>query len=92
MMPVLITCHRRVAARRGTGAGLSARQPCQPFLHRYALLVVPPQVRRRNRQHRACPDAGKEVCPGLRAAAAAGTKARAGRRRRVAAAGDGRAS
>lgn len=95
MMPVLITCHGRVCSLEGYRCRAIGQGACQPFLHRYALLVAPPQVRRGNRQHRPCPDAGTGVFPGLRATAAAeaaGTKARAGHRRRVAATGDGRAS
>ena len=97
MMPVLITCHRVFAAWRGHRCRAICRAACQPFLHRYALLVVPPQVRRANRQHRPSPDTGTTgMFPGLRTPPLPPgrlvRKAGASRRVRVAATGDGRAS
>ena len=61
-MPVLITCHRRVCSLAGYRCRAICGAARQPFLHRYALLVVPPQVRRANRQHRPSPDTGQQGC------------------------------
>jgi hypothetical protein len=94
-MPVLITCHRRVCSLEGVPV---------PGYRLGSLPAVFTSVRpaggtaasqEEEQAAPSLPDAGTEVFPGLRATAAAeaaGTKARAGHRRRVAATGDGRAS